>query len=498
MKDLRRTLAGFIAVMSVMSGAVSCTQKQTNAEPDYTPEETIAEIPAAEEPTEDPVPFRGTSLTWLGDFDLNQTREGTRTVAMALFEDRYGCTVNCIQTDASNRYERLAEMINSGEQVDMFPFDVNAIPGHAAAGLFEPLDPYLSTLGYDEEGLWDDMKETAEIFRYNGSHYVIPYSLKDPLLLTYNRKIIQELGLDDPYQLYQQGAWDWNAFTDMMDTFKAASDGSARYGINGWFGAAALQSTGHTVIEMTDSGCVNNISDPALESAGLMLQNIVQNGLYNSSYRRWYPADNSTLFYAMEDWSLGTSNVNNPEADLMVVPFPKSPDADKQYLTCGFNAKLLVKNSQHPEAVAAFIKCERIAATQEEYVTAAKAKALEPVPGGSGEIRSYITEEQYDAIQGIMRDCTPVYDPGFGMGVDMYTEADEKLASRGTMNRITEDILRYNVDSWGTLRDMMSAGVDRAVELVNSGKAAEPQPQEPEPVQEELPEEGAPEELPFE
>jgi len=490
MKELRRTLAGLIAVMSVMSAAASCSQKQTNAEPDTAPTEAAAAetAPAAEEPTEDEIPFRGTMLTWLGDFDLNETREGTRSVAMALFQDRYGCEVNCIQTDYGKRYERLAEMLNSGDQVDIFPFDYNAIPGHAAAGLFEPLDPYFGRLGYDEEGLWDDMKETAEIFRYNGGHYVIPYRLKYPMLLTYSRKMMQDEGLDDPYTLYQQGAWDWDAFTGMMKRFKeAASDGKTRYGINGWFGAAALQSTGHTVVNMTDSGCVNNIADPELAAAGLMLQDIVQSGLYNSSFRRWFPADQSTLFYAMEDQALGTSNAKNPDGDLMVVPFPKEPGSDSYYLTCGFDAKLLVKGSPNAEAVAAFIKCERIAATQKEYVAAAKEKALQPIPGGKGEPRSYITEEQYDAIQGIMRDCKPVYDPGFGMGIDMYTEADEKLASRGAMNRITEDILRQNVGSWESLRDMMSPKVDSAVDLVNSGKAAEPQPAPPEPVQEDAP-----------
>ena len=490
MKELRRTLAGFIAVLSVMSAAASCSQKQTNAEPDIIPEETAAveAAPAAEEPTESEIPFRGTILTWLGDFDLNETREGTRSVAMALFQDRYGCEVNCIQTDYSKRFERLAEMLNAGEQVDMFPFDYNAIPGHAAAGLFEPLDPYFGTLGYDE-GLWDDMKETAEIFRYNGGHYVIPYRLRDPMLLTYSRKLMQQEGLDDPYTLYQQGTWDWDIFTDMMKTFKAGTDGTTRYGINGWFGPAALQSTGHTVVNMTDSGCVNNIDDPELAAAGLMLQDIVQNGLYNSSFRRWFPADQSTLFYAMEDYSLGTSNAKNPDGDLMVVPFPKEPGSDTYYLTCGFDAKLLVKGSPNGDAVAAFLKCERIAASQQEYVAAAKEKALQPVPGGSGESRSYLTEEQYDAIQGIMRDCKPVYDPGFGMGTNMYTEADEKLASRGTMNRITEDILRQNAGSWESLCDMMSPAVDSAVELVNSGKSADPQPPAPEPVQEETPEE---------
>ena len=137
MKDIKRTLAGLMAVMSVMSAAASCTQKQTNGSPEE-PTEIPAEAAeaAVETPTEDPIPFRGTTLTWLGDFDLNQTSSGGRSVAMALFEDRYGCTVNCIQTDASQKYERLSSMINSVEEVDMFPFYDNDIPGRSAEGQF--------------------------------------------------------------------------------------------------------------------------------------------------------------------------------------------------------------------------------------------------------------------------------------------------------------------------------------------------------------------------
>lgn len=491
MKDIKRTLAGLVAVMSVMSAAASCAQKQTNGSvetPTEIPATAAEEIPT-EAPAEDPVTFRGTTLTWLGDFDLNLTSEGPRSAAMALFEDRYGCKVNCIQTDASKRYEKLSSMINSGETVDMFPFDENAVPGRAAAGQFEALDPYFGTLGYDE-GLWDDMKGTADMFAYGGNHYVIPTSLTDPQLLTYSRKMMQENGFEDPYQMYQQGTWDWNAFTDMMKSFKAAgNDGKTRYGINGWFGRAALGSTGHTVVNMTAAGCENNISDPAIESAELMMLDVVQNGLFSSYFRRWFPTDQCTLFFASGDWTLGTSNVRNPDADIFIVPFPKAPDADKYYLTCGFNAKLLVKDSPNPDAVAAYLKCERIVATQEEYVQAARDKALTPVPGGNGEARSALTEEQYDAIQAIMHDCTPIYDPGFGMGAKMYTETDEKLASRGTMNRITEDILRQNAGSWDTLRDMMSPAVDAAVALVNSGQPADrPAPAtEPEESPEEVP-----------
>ena len=52
-----------------------------------------------------------------------------------------------------------------------------------------------------ESELWEDMHETAEIFAYNGNHYVIPYSISDPFVITYSRTLIKSEKLDDPYEL---------------------------------------------------------------------------------------------------------------------------------------------------------------------------------------------------------------------------------------------------------------------------------------------------------
>ena len=120
-------------------------------------------------------------------------------------------------------------------------------PEGAARNLFQPLDPYFEELGMEEEGLWDDMSDIIEGFKYKDQHYVVPYALSEPYLLTYSRSLFSSQGMEDPYTLYKEGRWDWNALTTMINRFIETETSAHHFGISGFYGEAILSSTGHTV-----------------------------------------------------------------------------------------------------------------------------------------------------------------------------------------------------------------------------------------------------------
>ena len=188
------------------------------------------------------------------------------------------------------------------------------------------------------------------------------------------------------------------------------------------------------------------------EKAEAFMNDIRSRWLYNSVWSDMYPHDQNTLFYASRDWTVPISNKYNADYDLMVVPFPKAPDADKYYVNCRANARMLVNGSSKGKAVAAYLKCERLAVT--ELRESAKAGAL----------KSGITEEQYDAIQDYLdtSKVTPVFDPGYGMSSRMYGNGDYNFETRGVMNNITSALLEGGapVGSWEELRDRMSPIID--------------------------------------
>lgn len=409
--------------------------------------------------------INGQTITWLSYYDLNPANNSDRSVALTLFEDVYGGKIEWVQCTADNKFDMLSNRILGGDPVDMFAYEWDALPNGVYKDQYQPLDDYLDL----KDPIWDDMQDAIDMYEYNGRHYVVPYAVSDPLLIIYSRTLCEENGLEDPYELYQDGDWDWDAFMDMMKKFVANGDGSVqRYGIAGWFGQALVQSTGKTIINFDGKEFTNNIYDPDIEAAEHLMMEMHDLKLYDVNWYSYFPDTRNVLFYGMSDWSLNASNANNPDADIMVVPFPKAPDSDEYYLCGNFAAKMLVKNSDKGDAVGTYIYCERLAETMDEYQAAAKEKALIVEKAASGLVLGYRTEEQYDAIQQYKEDTTTVFDFGFGMGSTMWGEGEYTYETRGIMNNLMDCLLRYDeVDSWSVLRDNWTSVIDEVLKTYN-------------------------------
>lgn len=439
----KKRLLLLTAAAALLSSAVSCSDAKKGKDSAVSGSVNTDDVTTAE-PEPDNM-----EITWVADYDLNPQKGGERSTALALFEDVYGGKINYVKTNPDEKYGTLDYLIMTGSQVDMFPYDDASFPDGIIREQFEALDPYFDIMGMDE-GIWDDMKDVIDSFAYKGQHYVIPYDISDPFILTYSRKLMQSEGLEDPYKLYTEGKWTWDTFREMMEKFTGTQTGASRYGIGGWFGRALLASTGHTVIGFDGSSFTNNISDPEIEKAENFMKDIASKQLYRNDWLSCFPSDHSTLFYGMGEWSLGDSTKYDPEGDIMAVPFPKAPDADRYYISCGYKAKMLAKYSPKGRAVAAYIKCERLAASEEKFRAARKP--------------ANVTDEQY-AMLCELRDpakAVPVFDWGYGMGERMNSNGDYNFDSRGVMNNIDTVLLTGEgpVGSWAELRDKLKGTID--------------------------------------
>ncbi len=463
MKKLKTMLMGFFCVSFIMT-ATACDDS-TESSSHYKEEDEVT-VSVGDTSNMLDVDVEGQTIYWLSYYDLNPSNNEDRSTALTLFEDVYGASVEWIECTSDNKFDVLTNRILGGDPVDMFAYEWDALPNGVYKNQYQPLDEYLDL---DDE-IWDGMRDIIDMYEYNGLHYVVPYAVSDPLLITYSREMMKEEGLDDPYELYLDGEWDWDVFMEMMKTFVNNGDGSeTRYGIAGWFGQAVVQSTGKTIINFDGTTFTNNIYDADIEKAESLMEEMKSLSLYDATWYSYFPTTGNILFYGMADWSLSASNAQNPDADIMVVPFPKDPDADEYYLCCNFAAKMLVKNSDKGEAVAAYIYCERLAETNEEYKAASKEKALIVETSASGLTLGYITEEQYDAIESYKSDVSPVFDFGYGMGSTMYGDGEYTYETRGIMNNLMDGLLSYDdVDSWAVLRDNWSAAIDDVLETYNA------------------------------
>jgi hypothetical protein len=86
----------------------------------------------------------------------------------------------------------------------------------------------------------------------------------------------------------------------------------------------------------------------------------------------------------------------------------------------------------------------------------------------SGSFRSFITEEQYNALQEYLdlSKVTPVFDCGWGMGEAMSGNGNYTPDSRGIMQKIAEtDSISKTYEQ---LRDELSPAIDGEVAKLNS------------------------------
>ncbi len=446
----------FAALLTASAAFASCSGKNNLGSASVSQEETAASEIVTENVTEADAEEK--TIYWLADYDLNPAEGESRYPALCLFEDCCGGKVEYIRADADSKYDTLSQRILSGQPVDMFPYEPEYFPAGALNKVFQPLDSYYDTLEMDSD-MWSDMADLTERFAVGGEHFVIPYRLSDPVIVTYSRKMIKDEKLDDPKTLYDNGLWDWNAMKNMMSKFVENADGVPRYGISGQYGKAVLQSTGHNVVSYENGTFNNNINDPAIEKAEQWMADIYAGNLFNSGWTSCFPDDGSTLFFVSGDWTLPVSNVSAEEgADLMVVPFPKFPHTSENYIGCNVSAKMLAAGSQNAAAVAEYIKCERIAETSEGYRNAAREQAVKVEKGVAGELKSFITEEQYDAIQGYLYSGTsvPAVDFSYGMGTEMNGVMDK------AENTFAEGSSEYN--SWSELRNVLAATINSQVE----------------------------------
>lgn len=457
----------FLLCAGMLFTFVGCNEPQNEAEAPT--EETTEEIQPTQPPTEPDDGVKGRTVYWLSDYDLNPKEGRGRSAALAMFETLYGARVEWIPCDHGSIYTILESRMQSGDPVDMVDFDVYAMPDGVQRGLFAPLDDYIDF----KDEIWKDCLDEIDLFSWQGSHYVVPYDVSDPLLLTYSRKVCEENELPDPYTLYKEGKWDWDAFMGMMQDFLAKNESrTRRYGIAGSFGQGLLQSTGLTVIRSDGKHLTNHIDAPELEAAGNLMADIRKQNLYDGTLYRCFPTKGNVLFFGMGEWSLAASNAENPDADLMAVPFPKMPDSDAHYLSGSFEARMLAKNSDKPEAVAAYITCERMARTDEEFAAKARELALEKTESPSGQVLGFVTEEQYDAIAAYKAEIPMLYEFGYGMGETMYGENEYTFATRGMMNNLTDGILKFNT-SWAAMRDMYTSNIDALLDPAEKPTNAE-------------------------
>ncbi len=398
------------------------------------------------------------TIKWLSDWDINPDASGKSTpIELAMFQEKYGGVVEFHQTTWATRYDDLANAINSDEGIDFFyAGNFDAFPKGAIRGMFVPADEYIDF----SSPLWEDVKDVNDSIMWDGSHYMVVVQMTgDNCAVIYNRDTIQELGFDDPAQLYADGEWTWDVFHEMLQKFVDVDNG--KYGIDGWWFEAALSATtGVPYIGMEDGQLVSNLADPSIERVQNFMYDLYNTnsiaigvGDYGWSEHPEYIGEGKTLFYPCGLWAIYSEAAQwqgKFGENCFFVPMPKDPDADEYYIPANMDSYVFVKGGHNPEGVAKYLDCKRASLLNEE------AKAI----GNQAFIDDYAWTQEMIDMKNTMDEMAlenPVIDFMNGVSSDLTSimdnsESGVRAASRGKP---------WN-ESLATIKDAVQTMVDEA------------------------------------
>lgn len=411
-----------------------------------------AKVTAAYDVMDDELDISGKSLKWMGFYDLNPTKDNPeRDMPVALFEDVYNAKLKYMPTTYSNQFDDLAAAIIGGNSPDVFIFSNRTFPYDINKGLFQPVDSVVDW----EAPMWADVKDQADMFTWKGKHYVAPfgYSANDFQLLMYNRSELKRLGIKDPYKLYKEGKWDWNAFIGMMKDFVDAGEGD-RYGIGGWWANAFVYSSGDPLVKYDGKKFTNNLRSASVKKAQSALEKIKKNNMVK---RGWIsPGDAFTkgdlLFYSMGIWAFDAAAESVPNDEVFIVPFPKKPGTDTHYMNKSILSHMWVKGSENADVVKAWFNVNRFVFYNDQCIQVTKEKFLKNNPNWS--------EEAYDVMLSCYDDdkLKLAYDYGFGLSDYMNSTV---------MLDLYEGIVNDVFESWTQAREEYSIIVDSEIAAYN-------------------------------
>ena len=295
--------------------------------------------------------------------------------------------VNVKVSNYNNRYLDLAKLVQSDESPDTFPFETSNYPYGIYQNLFQTIDGVVDTNTED----WVDYKSIIDKFNWGGKVYTPIVDVNPATLLWYRKSIIEENGLDDPWELFEKGEWTWSKCIEMARKF--TDPDNAKYAFDGYgLDHAFIATTGKPLIGLENGKLVSNLYDANIEKCMDMLRTFddtqeqlrypreIENS-WAPSYNEW--ADGNTLFFEdgtwryEETWRKFKKKNKWEDDEVNFVPFPQMDGADKYYQSMKQDSIMLVAGAKNIDGYKAWIYSNLVASNDPEITKAGREQSKE-------------------------------------------------------------------------------------------------------------------------
>lgn len=367
MKKFKQALAlGLIGAISIMG--VGCGDSKTassDAAASETPAESevASESPEASEEAAEALPtdkypakdLNGRTFTFAYNWDPMPKEEpdpSTATVEdiykwenLKRVEEKYNCKIEFINVPWEELDTKLTTSVMAG---DPYADGVMLEPAKAIPLAVSGQIMAIEDINLPEADIFNDNYILLPGTEIAGKHYsMIEHNEEvSACFLGVNEDIINELGVEDPVELYEKGEWTWDKFLEIAKAATKDTDGDNvvdQYGLSGVPLVLAKQFiASNDGFLVDDTNLKEGLSDPktmeALEFFNKLYNTDKVAYLANNDVWEWNGnlqayREGKSAMYHLQSWVLGEGD--NGSFNYSVVPYPTGPSntSGSTYLT---------------------------------------------------------------------------------------------------------------------------------------------------------------------
>lgn len=447
------------AAETTTAEVTTTTQVTVEANTEELKDDEVAVIENAMTQLQD-VELENKEIKWLAHYTKNPGGDGqSKTVGLELFERKYGGKVIDYTTTWEERWDHLSKYVLGGEGIDFWPGDdTYNFPKGVVNGMFQPVDDYIDL----NSPIWQNTKTAMETFNFGGKHFSLITNVTAEQVVIYDTTTLEANGLDDPWELYKEGNWNWDTFKQMLVDYVDVEN--EQYGLDGWYLEKSLYlSAGVPTVQSVDGQLVCNLSDPTVEKAQNFGYELFTNGLvmdleqFEWNIQPQLMGEGKELFLLWGTWGISGDpstwwcGIKPENVGIAPVPSPADSDPWQSATMAGY---ALLKGASNPQGVALFAECDIVANNDEGAIAVADRKKMDD----SGWSEDLIArEKEINALAAKY----PVYELATGCSQDIAAYTTEGGSNVGTR-------AAYHGTDWATTRESLADPIGLMVSEVNN------------------------------
>jgi len=266
----------------------------------------------------------------------------------AYMTEKYNCTLTQEEIDCGT----IVQVLGRANQADDGAYDFCFVRGQQLAtvmsgGLLQDLDSIPHT-NYDNPW-WN--KDSYDSMAVAGHHLAVASDVSiidenTTWIMVFNKGLIKELQLDNPYDLVKNGTWTYDKLFTMAEAAKYDMDGDGAVSNNDRFGLTHTRETTFAMWASSGIRLANNVGgtiewtyrdEVSVTKMVALLEKLYdQSVCFNVHQRGDAPLgghfkNNLSLFEMTGVYAL--PNMRDMDADFGLLPFPKYDEAQERYLT---------------------------------------------------------------------------------------------------------------------------------------------------------------------